>query len=105
MWGRVGSQETAILSTKLTKKGQKWPRGLNLISNLNFLANFTLRTKLSDRSDNRKKIDFFFTKRTLSISNFPTGPERNLGKSSLLSLLHKTGHSKISYTSDWFNIL
>ena len=59
MWGRVGGQETAILSTKLTKKAKKWPRGLNLISNLNFLANFTLRTKVSDRSDNRKKIDFF----------------------------------------------
>ena len=59
MWGRVGSQETVILSTKLTKKAKKWPRWLNLISNLNFLANFTLRTKVSDRSDNRKKIDFF----------------------------------------------
>ena len=42
----VPGQETAILSTKLTKKAKKWPRGLNLISNLNFLANFTLRTKV-----------------------------------------------------------
>ena len=55
----VPGQDTAILSTKLTKKAKKWPHGLNLISNLEFLANFTLRTKVWERSDNRKKIDYF----------------------------------------------
>ena len=62
MWGRVGSQETAILSTKLTKKAKKWPRGLNLISNLNFWPILPLGPNFqTDRTTGKKSIFFHET--------------------------------------------